>query len=72
MHVMCICVQVLEQFYRDGKARAIGVSNYSGKHLQELLDKAAVKPMVNQVCMAVQLPMGYNSDHCGRLQILTL
>eukprot|EP00878_Enallax_costatus_P022091 GHUV01023425.1.p2 GENE.GHUV01023425.1~~GHUV01023425.1.p2 ORF type:complete len:150 (+),score=44.45 GHUV01023425.1:632-1081(+) len=34
--------------YRDGKARAIGVSNYTTAHLQELLDKAAVRPVVNQ------------------------
>lgn len=35
--------------YRDGKARAIGVSNYTSNHLHELLNKAAVKPVVNQV-----------------------
>ena len=42
--------RVLERFYRSGRARAIGVSNYEQRHLQELLDCAAVKPMVNQVC----------------------
>lgn len=35
--------------YHEGKARAIGVSNYTALHLQQLLDNAAVKPMVNQV-----------------------
>eukprot|EP00775_Hariotina_reticulata_P004683 gene4683-4936_t len=39
---------VLEHMYRTGKAKAIGVSNYSARHLQELLDKATVKPVVNQ------------------------
>ncbi|WIA12687.1 hypothetical protein OEZ85_006328 [Tetradesmus obliquus] len=40
--------QVLEQLQQQGKARAIGVSNYSASHLQELLTGAAVKPAVNQ------------------------
>jgi diketogulonate reductase-like aldo/keto reductase len=40
---------VLEQLHKQGKAHAIGVSNYSSSHLQELLAKAAVKPAVNQV-----------------------
>jgi diketogulonate reductase-like aldo/keto reductase len=35
--------------YKSGKARAIGVSNYSTAHVQELLAAADVKPMVNQV-----------------------
>lgn len=41
--------RVLESFYKSGRCRAIGVSNYEQHHLQELLDCAAVKPMVNQV-----------------------
>ena len=41
--------RVLERFYRSGHARAIGVSNYEQRHLQELLDCASIKPMVNQV-----------------------
>ncbi|KAF6255387.1 Aldo/keto reductase [Scenedesmus sp. NREL 46B-D3] len=40
--------QVLEQMQRQGKARAIGVSNYSSSHLRELVARAAVKPAVNQ------------------------
>lgn len=40
---------MLEGFYKSGRCRAIGVSNYEQHHLQELLACAAVKPMVNQV-----------------------
>lgn len=43
--------QVLEQLYREGKARAIGVSNYTIQHLKDLIAAAEVKPMVNQVKM---------------------
>ncbi|KAK7250961.1 hypothetical protein RIF29_33770 [Crotalaria pallida] len=35
--------------YDSGKARAIGVSNFSSKKLQDLLDLARVPPAVNQV-----------------------
>ena len=41
--------QVAEQALQAGKARAIGVSNFSPDHLTRLLDKASVVPAVNQV-----------------------
>ncbi|MFH4976838.1 hypothetical protein AB6A40_003547 [Gnathostoma spinigerum] len=39
---------VLEDFYKTGKLKAIGVSNYEKKHLDELLAKATVLPALNQ------------------------
>ncbi|TSL34637.1 Prostaglandin F synthase [Bagarius yarrelli] len=39
----------LEQFYAEGKFRAIGVSNYTVKHMQELLKSCSVVPAVLQV-----------------------
>ena len=39
----------LEQLCREKKIRAIGVSNYTIKHLTELLDYCSIKPTVNQV-----------------------
>ncbi|WP_239582917.1 aldo/keto reductase [Bacillus tianshenii] len=41
--------KALEKLYADGKVRAIGVSNFHIHHLQDILDVAEVKPMVNQV-----------------------
>lgn len=41
--------RALEQFYKQGKCRAIGVSNYTEKHLNELISSSEIKPMVNQV-----------------------
>lgn len=38
-----------EKLYKDGKIRAIGVSNYQAKHLDVLLKNAEIKPMVNQL-----------------------
>lgn len=40
-----------ERLLRDGKCRAIGVSNYTVAHLQELLTYANVLPYVNQIEM---------------------
>ncbi|KAL0919650.1 hypothetical protein M5K25_011761 [Dendrobium thyrsiflorum] len=39
----------MEQLYSSGKVRAIGVSNFSSKKLQDLLAVAQVPPAVNQV-----------------------
>lgn len=45
---------VLERALADGRARAIGVSNYCEHHLSELLETANVAPMVNQASGHVQ------------------
>ncbi|XP_030456570.1 NADPH-dependent aldo-keto reductase, chloroplastic-like [Syzygium oleosum] len=41
--------KAMEALYHSGKARAIGVSNFSSKKLGDLLDIAEVPPAVNQV-----------------------
>lgn len=38
-----------EKMYKDGKIRAIGVSNYQPKHLASLFKNCTVRPMVNQL-----------------------
>ncbi|MDC3424434.1 aldo/keto reductase [Aquibacillus sp. 3ASR75-11] len=41
--------KALEQLYKEGKIRAIGVSNFHVHHLEDLIEDAEIKPMVNQV-----------------------
>lgn len=41
--------QAMEQLYKDGRIRAIGVSNFHIQHLQRLLDVCDIIPTVNQV-----------------------
>ncbi|HEY6500875.1 MAG TPA: aldo/keto reductase [Streptosporangiaceae bacterium] len=41
--------QVAEKMLQTGKARAIGVSNFSPDHIQRLTDATSVVPAVNQV-----------------------
>lgn len=41
--------RALEKLYKEGKVRAIGVSNFQIHHLQTLMEQTEVKPVVNQV-----------------------
>ncbi|PIC99564.1 aldo/keto reductase [Sporosarcina sp. P29] len=41
--------RALETLYEEGKAKAIGVSNFQPHHLEELMKDAKIKPMINQV-----------------------
>lgn len=40
--------KALETLYKQGKARAIGVANYEGRHIEFCLEQAEITPMVNQ------------------------
>ncbi|MFW6691198.1 aldo/keto reductase [Streptomyces sp. MAR4 CNX-425] len=41
--------RALEKVYADGRARAIGVSNFQPAHLQRVLDEGSVAPVLNQI-----------------------
>ena len=41
--------RALETLYKDGRVKAIGVSNFLVHHLEDLLTSVEIKPMVNQV-----------------------
>ncbi|MDO4261686.1 MAG: aldo/keto reductase [Eubacteriales bacterium] len=47
--------RALEEFYREGKARAIGLSNFLPHHVDAILEMASVEPMVDQL----ELHVGY-------------
>ena len=47
--------RAFEKIYADGRARAIGVSNFQPAHLRRLIDEAAVLPAVNQIELHPQL-----------------
>ncbi len=40
--------KALEKLYKDGRVRAIGVSNFLAHHLKALFEVAEIRPMVNQ------------------------
>ena len=41
--------KLLEKAYKDGKIKAIGISNFEGKYLDELLEFCEIEPQVMQV-----------------------
>ena len=41
--------KALEKFYKEGRAKAIGVCNFDIEHLQRIMDECEVMPTVNQV-----------------------
>lgn len=41
--------RAMEDLYKEGKVRAIGISNFRKKHIDALLETAEIKPMVNQI-----------------------
>jgi diketogulonate reductase-like aldo/keto reductase len=50
--------KALEKAYSEGKARAIGVSNYMIHHLEELLEHSQIVPAINQFEIS---PFNYQS-----------
>jgi diketogulonate reductase-like aldo/keto reductase len=54
--------RALERAFGDGRARAIGVSNYLVPHLRELLGEAKVIPHVNQIELS---PFLQRRDTCA-------
>ena len=41
--------RAFEDLYRQGKIKAIGVSNFLSHHLQALIEDCSIKPMVDQI-----------------------
>ena len=41
--------QTLEEFYREGRARSIGVSNFQPHHIRRLHETTEIPPAVNQI-----------------------
>lgn len=56
--------KALEDLYKQGKIKAIGVSNFNIHHLQYLLDNCEIKPMMNQVETHIYLQNHRLHDFC--------
>ena len=41
--------KTMEEFYRDGRARSIGVSNFQPHHLRRLHEECEITPAINQI-----------------------
>ncbi|MGH3421588.1 MAG: aldo/keto reductase, partial [Streptosporangiaceae bacterium] len=61
--------KTLEEFYRDGRARSIGVSNFQPHHLRRLHTESEVPPAVNQIEVHPYLTQDDVRAFCGEHQI---
>ena len=41
--------KAMEDLYKQGKIKAIGVSNFKVHHMEEIMENCEIKPMVNQI-----------------------
>ncbi|WP_371925845.1 aldo/keto reductase [Halobacillus sp. A5] len=57
--------KAMEKLYKEGRVRAIGVSNFLEHHLDDLLDVAEIFPMVNQVEFHPQLYLKDLHRYCS-------
>jgi diketogulonate reductase-like aldo/keto reductase len=62
--------RLMERLYNEGRARSIGVSNYTIRHLEELLRECDTPPAVNQVELHVYLQQPELVEFCKRHDIL--
>lgn len=56
---------VMEEIYRSGRARAVGVSNFKQHHLDKLLARAEVVPAVNQIELHPYLTQEDVREYCA-------
>ena len=61
--------ETLAEFYRDGRARSIGVSHFQAHHLRRLHAESDVPPAVNQIEVSPYLTQDDMRVFCGEHQI---
>ncbi|KAK9364529.1 NADP-dependent oxidoreductase domain-containing protein [Lipomyces kononenkoae] len=60
----------MEEVYKSGKVKAIGVTNWSIPYLEELRNKWTIVPAINQVELHPFLPQHELKEYCDKLGIL--
>ena len=61
--------RTLEEFYRDGRARSIGVSNFQPHHLRRLHEESEITPAINQIEIHPYLTQDDVRGFCAEHQI---
>ena len=62
--------KALEELYKSGLCRAIGVSNFEANHIQYLLDRCEIIPMVNQIRYCIGFTQEETVSYCREQAIL--
>ena len=58
--------KAFEKLYKDGRVRAIGVSNFQPHHLEDLMEDSGIVPAVNQVEFHPPLTQEPVREFCGK------
>lgn len=61
--------QIMESLYKEGKIRAIGVSNFEPEHLEKVMKQGTIIPAVNQIQTNPLLQQGALHDYMSKLGI---
>jgi diketogulonate reductase-like aldo/keto reductase len=62
--------RAMEDFYRSGKTRSIGISNFNVKDIDAILGASEIAPMVNQIKLHIGHPQKEISAHCEKHGII--
>ena len=62
--------RALEDAYKAGKLRAVGVSNFKKEDIESLLETAEIKPMVNQILLHISNTPAELIKYCGEKGIV--
>jgi diketogulonate reductase-like aldo/keto reductase len=62
--------KAMEEFYKEGKIKAIGVSNFCERHIDELMKTAEIEPMVNQISLSPGLTQDGLVKYCNERGIV--
>lgn len=64
-----LAYKAMEEFYNEGLIRAIGVSNFEPKHLDNLIDNTDIVPHVNQIGYFIGLDQSDTINYCNERNI---
>ena len=62
--------RAIEHLYKEGLVKNIGVSNFHIRHLDFILDKAEIKPVINQIELHPQHQNKEVAQYCNKHHIL--
>lgn len=62
--------KAMEEAYSEGKLKAIGISNFYERHIEELIKTAKVIPMVNQIKICPGQSQQDISEYCRKMGMI--
>ncbi len=62
--------KAMEDLYKEGKVRAVGLSNFLPHHIDNILQSCEIKPMINQLEIHPGYSQEYACGYCERNNIL--